>query len=331
MSGRSGLDGQLGVATEETFGTYKAPTRFFEFISESLELSKNFVEPAGIRAGRTVQAGRLHKGTTKTVGGDFSIPYYDQGMGILLNQFHGKTVTPTKVAEKSEEVFKQVHEIGTSNPFAKSMTIQVGRPDVGGTVNPFSYVGCKGTEFKLSVDQGGEAMLAITIDGVDELTSEALGATSYDADALPFTFQEMALKLGGSEKINVQSVTMTIAVGYNTERFTLGNKGRKRQQIPNALVNITFDATLEFESLADHTRFVNEEEKSLELIGTGEEIGEEEETFGVNFKAPMVKQLSSGATVQGTDIITQSVQFKAFDNGSEAPLIATILSTDNAI
>lgn len=328
---RSGLDGQLGVATEETFGAFKAPSRFFEFISESLELTKNYVEPGGIRAGRAVQSNRLHKGTTRTAGGDFSIAFYDQGMGILLNQLHGKTVTPEKLEEKSKKVFKQVHEIGNSSPFAKSMTVQVGRPDVGGTVNPFSYTGCKITEYKLSIDQGGEAMLGVTIDGIDELTGEALGAASYDTDALPFTFQEMAVNLGGSEKVNVQNITLTIAVGYNTERFTLGNKGKKRQQIPNALISITADATLEFESLADHTRFVKEEEKALELVGVGEEIGTEGEHMEVKFKAPAAKQISSGPTVQGTDIVTQSVQFKCFDDGTTVPLTATILSTDNAI
>lgn len=332
MAGRSGLDGQLGVATESEFGVYKAPTRFFEFLSESLALSLNYIESAGLRAGRMAQSNRLHRGTTKTVGGDFSLAFMDQGMGIFLDQLHGETITPTKLETGSKKLFEQVHKIGVSNPFAKSMTIQVGRPDVGGTVNPFSYLGCKITEYKLTIDQGGEAMLSITVDGVDEKTGESLGSATFDTDSLPFTFQQVAMKLGGSEKVNVQQVTLAVAVGYNTGRYTLGNKGLKRQQIPNALLSVTADATLEFESLADHTRYTAETEKSLEIIGTG---AEPESGKGDNFKAtfamPAVKQVGSSPTIQGPDIVTQSVQFKALDDGTNAPLTATILSTDSTI
>ena len=48
MSIGTGLAASLGVAAETTFGTYVAPTRFYEFNSESLAKVKNFVQGGGL-------------------------------------------------------------------------------------------------------------------------------------------------------------------------------------------------------------------------------------------------------------------------------------------
>jgi hypothetical protein len=333
MAVRSGLGAQLGVATEETYGTFKAPTRFFPFTTESIALSKNYVKSAGLRAGRLSQASTLHRATTRSAAGDFNIEFFDQGMGILLNQLHGEVVTPVKIEEKSKLLFKQIHKIGLSDPFGKSMTVQVGRPDVTGTVRPFSYLGCKITEYKLSIDAGGLAQVSVSIDGRDEVTAEALGSATYDADPLPFTFQQMEAKIGGSKVANVRSITITVAVGQNTERFNLGNSGVKDTPIVNELLAVTANATMEFSGLTDHERFTKEELKELVLNGKGAEPGAEAkgDNFTANFKMAAAKQTSSSPTVDGPDVITQDVAFECLDNFTSPPLEAEILSTDTTI
>lgn len=328
---RSGLGAQLGVATEEKYGKFKAPTRFLPFEQESLALDKNRVKSSGLRAGRLVQASNLAISTTRTVGGDFQLEFLDQGMGILLNQLHGETVTPTKVEEKSKKVYKQVHKIGTTDPYGKSLTVQVGRPDTGNTVRPFSYLGCKVVEFKISVDNSGTAMLSLSVDGADEVTSETLAEASYDADTLPFTFQQLACKIAGETVANVRSVELSIPIGQNTERFHLGNEGIKSEPIVNALIPIVCNATLEFASLADHERYKKETAVSLALTATGAEIGTEGEHFKAVFSMPSAKQVSSSPTVQGPDVLTTDVTFEIEDNGSEAPLTVEYLSTDSAL
>lgn len=333
MAVRSGLGAQLGVATEETYGTYKAPTRFFPFENESLALTKNYVKSAGLRAGRLSQAANLHRATTRTAGGDFGLDFVDQGMGILLNQLHGETITPTKIEEKSKLLYKQLHKIGLSDPYSKSMTVQVGRPGVDGTVRAFSYLGCKITECKIAVDAGGTASLSISIDGQDEVLTETLATPSYDSDTLPFTFQQMVAKIGGSEVANVRSMSITISVASNTERYTLGQSGKKLTPIVNDLVAVTADATLEFSGLADHERYTKEQSKELQLIGTGAEPGSEAkgDNFVASFVAKAAKQVSSSPTVQGPDVLTQDVTFECLDDGTNPPLSVELLSTDSAI
>lgn len=328
---RSGVGGQFGIATEETYGTYKAPTRFYPVESESLSLDKNIIENQGTRAGRFAQAGNLHRPTTRTVGGDFSVKLYDQGMGIILNQLHGEAVSPTKLTEKSEEVYKQVHKIGTTDPSAKSLTAQVGIPDTGGTTRPKTMLGCKVTSFGLAVDAQGEGMVSVGIDGQDETYSQTLAEPTYDTNALPYVFQDFVVKLAGSEAPNFLSISMNVEVPYATDRYNLGNSGTKDFPILNGLVSVTFDAEAEFASLADHERFTKQTDTKLEIIGTGAEIGEEGEKFVFKATAPLTRVMASSPQLAGPDIIRDSLSFKALDNGTEPLLTIEILSTDSAL
>lgn len=328
MAVRSGLAAQLGVATEETYGTYKAPSRFLPFESEGISLEKNYIKTAGLRAGRLSQAKNLHTATTRTVAGDFSTEFFNQGMGILLNQLHGETVTPTKIEEKS--AYKQVHKIGTSDPFGKSMTVQVGRPDNAGTVRPFSYLGCKVTEFKVSIDANGVAMLSVSVDGADEVTAESLGSASYSATAAPFDFTQMVLKAGGSELAYVRNVDISVAIGQNTERYHLGNEGTKDTPIVNELLGVTASATLEFSGLTDHERYKKAETTELVLTGTGATIVEALKFKSV-FTMPAAKQVSSSPVVGGPDVITQDVTFECLDDGTNPPLTVEYVSSDSTL
>ena len=51
----SGLSGQFGVAKETTYGTYVAPTKFYEMESGGVNLDLIRVEGGGIAAGRAAR------------------------------------------------------------------------------------------------------------------------------------------------------------------------------------------------------------------------------------------------------------------------------------
>lgn len=325
---RSGLGAQLGVRKEEAYGTYKAPNRFIPLNSESLSLAKEYVRSKGLRAGRLAQAKNLHRATTRSVSGDISFELFDQGMGALFDLLHGDAAAPAKIGAST--AYKQLHKIGLSSPWGKSATVQVGRPDTGGTVRPFSYLGCKGVSMKISIEASGIATVSMSLDGQDEVTGEALAAATYDSDALPFTFQQMDVLVGGEGIGNVRSITIEISVPQNTSRYHLGNEGKKDQPIANELVAVTANATLEFASLTDHNRYKNEEVPKLALTATGGEIDSEHD-FAANFTLPAAKQVSSSPQVSGPDVLTTDVSFEGLDNGTEAPLEVELISTDTAL
>lgn len=328
MAERSGVAAQIGFAAEETVGTYKAPTRFLPFESESLVLTKEYIRSKGLRAGQLVQRQQSHLATTRTVGGDVQLEFFNEGMGMLLNLLHGETVTPASISESEGK--KQVHKVGLNSPYGKALTCQVGRPDTGGTVRAFSYLGCKVISAKIEVAQGGVTMITLTLDGKDEVTAESLGSATYSTTAVPFTFNNVIAKIGGSEVANVQSITYNISVPMNTGRYNLGSSGTKLEPIVNDLVAITAEATLEFASLTDHERFKKEEVVKLETIATGAVI-DAKATNKATLTTPASKQVSSGPVVTGPDIITQSVSFECLANGTEAPLTVETISKDTTL
>jgi hypothetical protein len=325
----SGLDAQIGVGVESTYGTRVAPTTFLPFESESLTLSKSYIENQPLMAGVMVQPTGYHVSSTRAAEGSIELQYFDRGMGKFLNLLTGATVatvTPGGATTARTHTFP----IGLESPVGKSLSIQVGRPDTAGTVRPFDYVGCKVTEAVISIESGEAATLSLNVDARDETTNQTLGTATYSAAARPFGFQNWAITLAGSPHVRCRSLTITIPLNMATDRYHLGNSGVKDEPLLNAQSDITANATFEFSSLADHTRFVNESTVALVATATNGLI---EGAF--NYKSeitiPAAKQISSGPTVGGPDLLTVDAEFKALYNGTNAPLTIVNTSTDTAL
>jgi len=329
MAFRSGLGAQLGLSKESTYGTYQAPARFFPFTSEGLSLSKEYVRSQGLRAGQLSQLAQLHRGTTRSVEGQTQFELMNTGMGIFFDLLTGATVTGEQIG--SSDAYGFTFPVGLS-PSEKSATVQVGRPSTDGTIQPFSYVGCMISQMSISLEQSGLATCTVTFDGRDELTSEALAVATYDSDQVPFDFTQGVVEFGGDSAGNVRSATIEIQIPLASNRYHFGNSGVKDQPIPNGLVAITCNTTLEFASLADHNRFKSEQivELSLPLVGDEIENGGGNK-YSCTFTLPAAKQVSSGPTVQGPDVITTDVSFEALANGTDAPLSIEYVTTDTTI
>lgn len=325
---RSGLGAQLGIATETTYATFVPPATFFPFTSEGLTLEKSYVRSQGLRANRMFQAQDLHVGTTRTVSGPVVMELLTKGMGKWFNQLHGNTVTP--VQQAATTAYLQTHDIGTSSPDGKSLSVQVGRPDTGGTVRAFSYRGCKVLGATINLESGGLSTVTWNLDGRDESTADALGSATYATNALPFNFTQGVVEVADVAIANVRSISIEISLPSATDRYHLGNAGVKDQPFTNAIAEVTANATLEFSSLTDHTRFTAETVAKLELNLTGSLIAS---TYynSCNFTLNAAKQTSSGPTVDGPDILTTDVSFEGLDNGSTAPLSIQYQSTDTAL
>lgn len=329
MAPRSGLGAQLAVAKEVTYGTRVAPTRALPITSEDLTENPEFFRSEALRAGQMARASNLHRKTTVQVGGSINMELLTEGMGWLFDMLHGNTVSVTTPGGATN-ARQQVHEIGLEAPWGKSLTCQVGRPGTDAVVRPFDYLGCKVTEVTIACEAGGAVTVVATIDGREEVTDQTLVVATYDADAEPFVFNDVALEIAGGPVTNARSITWKIGIPQNTERFHLGSDGKKDQPIANALVDITADAVLEFNSMADHNRFKNETLHSLMMRAEGDII-EAALPYYTELNAPCAKQVSSGPAVEGPDVITASASFEILANGTDAPVTAEIQNTDTAV
>lgn len=325
----SGLDGQLGLAPETTWGTAVTVDRFVEFNSESLSLEPTWLEPTGIRAGLKHKRVSRVRQSRKTVSGDVTVEHATKGMGILWKHALGSPVTaPVQIGTTT--AYEQNHTPGDF--LGLGLTVQVGRPEPStGTVQPFTFAGCKCASWQFSLQDGEIPTLQLSVDGRSENTATALAAAAYDAGASIFDFSQATLLVNGVAAANViNQVTLSGESPMATERFGVGNAGLKNEPLENDTPTITGELAAEFLK-ADYDRFVNNDTVSLQLTLTGEVIGTTAENFTLDFTLPACKFKNASPTVEGPDIVAMSTEIEAYSNEVDPVITVRIVSDETAL
>lgn len=325
----SGLGSQLGIsATEATYGTPVAVSRFFEFDSESMQRQQAYIESAGLRAGRYAQPSARTKRTTRSATGGFQMDVPTKGLGLLLNLLHSSTVTPTQIA--STGAYAQDHPVGSS-PVTRSATVQVNKPTVLGDDKAFTYPGSMVSGFQFSCDTSGTLKMSVTLDAQDERTDVALAAAAYTAgvDSWDFT-QATVASLNGSPLANVTGFQVGASVPMKADRWFLGSGALKQKPVHNGFTDITGTLNAEWATTSAYDLFASGQIVALVLGFEGAVIGGSEK-FTFRLTMPAVQVRGESPTVGGPDILTQSVSFKALDNGTDPQLTVRYVSTDTSL
>lgn len=354
MAVGSGLSAQLGIgAPETTVGTAVTPTRFYEFNSETLDLALTRVDGMGLHAGGLNKRATRSVQTTRTVSGGFAMNAPTRGLGLLLQQCLGSfgqtLATPTQIA--SSGAYKQVHQPGLTT--GKTFTIQKGVPQLDGTVQPYTYPGCKIIEWTLACDVGAIATLSVVVDGMDELTlattpaSPALATASYTATAGEFNFQQgtvlsggtasttagLVSVAGGTTLAKVKSFSVTMARPVYGEGFYFGNAGVKAEQIENDWQLVTGSMTIDFISrtaVYDLFRANTTTAVEMSFVGAAGSAGTGQANT-LDIILPAVKLNGDTPKVGGPDIVSLTVPFEAYDDGTNATIQTTLISADTTL
>ena len=328
MAGYAGIDAQLGFKKETTYGTAVTVDTFAEFDSETLTRQQQFLSSTGLRAGRAVPSIKRHNATTRGAGGGLSLKVPTKGFGPWLNLLHGNTVTPTQQAATT--AYLQTHNIGTSVPWNKSLTVQVGKPSTSGTVQPFTYSGVKATSVTFSCDLGAELVANFDLDAQDVVTSTALATASYPTGVGSFDFTEGTVLLGGSTVGLVSSASVTVPLPQKTDRYGLGASALKSQPILNDYVRPTASLSLEFTDLTAYNMFANGTEVAFDMKFEGAIIASTyKETFRIQGAA--CKVVGDTPSVGGPDVLSITCPVEIYDDGTNPPVVITYMSTDTAI
>ncbi len=324
----SGLASQVGYGEETTWGTFATPTRFLEFNDESLALDIQPIKSAGLRAGnRVLRTDRVQLGA-KSVAGPITHEVQTKGFSLLLKHCLGQA--PTIVTHAGGTISKDHTIAGLGDPTGLGLTIQKGVPDVGGTVRPFSYLGCKVASWTLSNDVNGILMLALTFDGADEDTTQGLAAASYPAGTDLLTYTGGVLNIGGSQQ-DVRSVSITGTVNLATDRHFIRASRLKKQQLPNALYTIEGELEAEFESMTAYNRFVNKTLAQLDVTWTGPTAIEGAIFPQLKVTLQNVRFTGETPRVGGPDIVPIRLPFEALYDGSTGPITTLYVTTDVAV
>lgn len=331
MSIGSGLAAQLGVAAETVYGTYVAPSRFFEFSKESLKMNKRTVQGGGLAAGRFAQLGSRRVVVGRDASGSVDFDVTTKGMGLLFAHLMGSSATP--VQQGGTAAYLQTHAFGDN--VGKSLSVQAGVPETSGTVRPMSFVGGKitGASFECGVD----AMLTSTwdFDFRDLDDTKTLAAASYPASGAILGFMSMSVKIGtvGAEQTvsGIKKWSAKIERPQATSRYYAGASARKAEPIMNDWLKVTGSLEADFVDktiLSD--RFMTDGSFSLVVEFTGALIAS---TYyeTVRFRFPACFLDGETPTVDGPGLTSGTFPFVVQSDGTNSVATIEYISTDTTL
>jgi hypothetical protein len=302
---------QLGLAEEATWGTIQTPTRFYEFVNETLHRENIYAQSEAIRSGRRLR-GQGRRIARQTANGSITFEVGRVGFGVFFKHLLGGVSSVNTVGTVWTHTFTPGTLLG------KGLTLQKGVQKSDGTVQAFTYEGTKIVAAEFSVSQDGLLMMTADFDAQAETTATALASASY-VDPVPFTYSEGVLKKDGVTVASVRSVpSVRLQNHLLTERMFMGNAGLKEQQINVPFDEISGSLDVEFQNLTDfYNAFAADTELTIVLVFTGAII---EGAHNYTFQLTINNARIEGETPQisGPELVYQSVPFVGLDDLSVA-------------
>lgn len=190
MATGTGLDAQIGYVAEATWGTAVTVTRFHPLVSETLKVDIDMVESAATFAGFQTIASQQWALGNKTISGDLQHELYDQDMGLLMKAAFGTVSTASAGGTGTHTFFP-------ASPVV-SLTAQIGRPTIYGSVIPFTYEGLKISSWEMAAEAGKIATWGMSVMGEEETMGTSLASASYTSGMKPWLFKSMSISLLGT-------------------------------------------------------------------------------------------------------------------------------------
>jgi len=338
----SGLGATWGFGKESSFGTIATVSHW---------LTINDDKVAGVK--KTAQSQALHGGLYElasrrvlasfAAAGQVDLDVTTTKLGLLLQAMIGSPSSTAPVQQSTTTAYLQTHVSGDT--VGESLTLQSGRPSVDGTINAFTYNGCKVTAWDLSVGTAALAKLALTFDGVDESISSTYVAPSY-VPAAVLSWKDGALLVGGTVASTggvitaitggtapsgtVSAVDLKGANGFDITRQQIGSLV-KSEQLANAFRKYTGSLTVEFANLTDFYAFYRSDANlALQFTLTGGVIASSY-NYELQVLIPAIKIDTDSITTDGPAILKQTLPFVVLDDGVNPVIQINYQSTDTTL
>ena len=318
----SGLSSSAGFSPEVTVGTYVAPTRFVRARSSSAQKTATRVQGEGIQSGSFGMSSAQYVETVTGGSGQLSLDIQSKGMGVLFQTLMGSAITP--VQQGATTAYLQTHTL--ADTFGKSMSVQVGLPQRGGTITPATLVGTKVTQAALTCAVDGLLQGTFDLDAKSYENTTTLASVSYGTGVNVVHGAQMSVKLGtyGSEAAvsGVKSVNLTIARPHDTSAYYAGATGVRAEPVLNAATAITGSITVDFINTTDfHARVRDSSSTSLVLTWVGPLIASTYyETFTVTVPT-VVWPSPESFNAADRNVLSHSFNFEWRNDGTNLPKV----------
>jgi len=232
-----------------------------------------------------------------------------------------KTPNMTWLARRNGSVYftGNTHTMSPGDLSGKSLTVQVGKPDIGGVVRSFSYLGCKITQAQVSAAVNEYAMMNLSFYGNHLDTAQTLGTASYPTGLTPFDFTKGTVTLAAAG-FDVKEFDFTIDNGYAVDRHFLRTTTPERSKEPleSTRREITGSMVADFTDLTALNRFINGTEAALVLTFDAGASAKTVITLNVRFDGDDVEL--------GPELLEQPLSFKAISSTSDAAAITVAVT-----
>jgi hypothetical protein len=333
-------DAAVGAGTETTFKTGVTPTRWFEYVDESIDWNKNVKQGKGLRVGGRVARSGRRVVPSASGGGDLTVECVSKGMGLLWNYALGAN-SYTLV---SGSTYQGVFTLGDNQP---SFTVQKTIPHVNSdgtfTPDPITFSGCTVDKLEIDFPNADIVSAKFTIDAADVTTATGYAAASYASTPNLFHFANgtastgtltapttTALASATTTVADIRGGSLTIDNANALDRgLNIGSGGRHGDPTVG-LRNIAGKFDVEYDSTTFRDAVLAETPMCVILTYAAGALSSGLETLQIVL--PEVKFDSQIPMTNSTDLVVQSMSFQVLDNLTAAqPLYIVTRSSDAAI
>ena len=310
----SGMQAQLGMAAETTYGTAVTVTRFFPLVSENVTQDIERMESAGIIAGaRFLRSNQWAPGRVM-VTGDVQLELLQQNTALLFEHMLGSITSSWNAGTDVG-----THTVTPGSLTGLGLTVQIGRPATEDSVIPFTYKGVKIASWEVALTEGEIATLGLTLIGQTETTETALASASFITDAAkPYHFLHGTMSISSSS-VCVRAITLSGDNMLSDARRCIG-QAFIDEPLEMALREYTGSMTVEFTNTTQYSYFVNGSEQSVVL--TLSASASAQATFTTNVRYDGITP-----NVASRDLLVTDIPIKVVAPSTDASAITLSIKT----
>lgn len=326
----TGLSAQFGLATETTYATYAAPTRFLPITADGESIAESIEQIEVNELGRGIfRQATTYRTYQAGASGDVPFYVYHKGIGLVLLHCLGQVQTDQPDATNKPNEYRHVFSPSSTGKRGLSATVQIGRPRRDdGAVVPHTYVGGKVTQFELSCAAGEAVQLSTTWDFAAFDHTQPLASPTY-VDGIPLTFADASVVVNGVT-IPVKEFKLSFDWSLETDAWTLGAKKMEPvlSDIPTIEGSFSTWYTSTVESLLSAFRNGNVIGPLTFTAQWGEIDAGKGNPYRLIVSVPALAITGDPPQVSGAGPVELDISFAALASGSFAPVTITYHTDD---
>lgn len=318
---------------ESTFGTLVTPDHALEALGSSKATwTPNRVQGAGLRRGGYFPRSARRVETNGAGAINLDLELLSKGQQLMWKALLGGGAAPSLVSGTTyQDVFTRDVAV------LPSLTIQAAKQLLNGTVVPETYGGCTCTDWELSFDTNAIVQLKANFDARSISTAAAYATPTYPSAANLFTFAGCTLFAGTvtapaatalatavTPLATIRKGSIAVNNAVLTDRFLAGGAGRKSQQLPGAPSG-TVKLTAEYADVTFRDAYLADTPMTLVANFTAGALSAGLET--VQVVVSEMKPNGDLADGDGTDVLTQDMEFAILDNLTAAQALWVVTRT----